>query len=140
MKSTPVFKNTIRDYLEKRGSKDPLFARIITKPGKNMDDCITYILNTVQKSGCNGFTDDEVYNMAIHYFDEDNVNIGSVMSNIRVVVNHKIELTEEDKKQAHDQAMKEEVEKARAKILGKDKKPEIAKTDVKDKPVEKSLF
>lgn len=140
MKSTPVFKNTIRDYLEKRGSKDPLFARIITKPGKNMDDCITYILNTVQKSGCNGFTDDEVYNMAIHYFDEDNVNIGSGMSNIRVVVNHKIELTEEDKKQAHDQAMKEEVEKARAKILGKDKKPEIAKTDVKDKPVEKSLF
>ena len=137
MKGSDAFKRTIRDYLETRGSKDPLFARIITKPGKNIDDCITYILNTVEKSGCNGFTEDEVYSMAIHYFDEDDVKIGNTFSNMRVVVNHKVDLTAEEKAAAHAQAMREEVEKARAKILGKDKKPEEKKDD-KKKPEVKS--
>jgi len=138
-KGSLAFKHAIKEYLEKRGSKDPLFARIVTKPGKNMDDCITYILNTVQKSGCNGFTDDEVYNMAIHYFDEDNINIGGSI-NCQVVVNHAVELTEKEKKKAHDIAMKEEVEKARQKILGKDKKPVEAKKEEKKEAVVRSLF
>jgi hypothetical protein len=133
MKSTDRFKQTIKSYLEERGSKDPLFARIVTKPGKNMEDCITYILNTVQKSKCNGFADEEIYSMAIHYFDEDDLKVGSLPDNIHVVVNHKVELTEAEKKEAHDKAMKEEVERARAKILGKDKKPEV-KTEEKKKP------
>lgn len=107
MKSTEAFKQTIRKYLEERGSKDPLFAKIIMKPGKNMDDCITCILNTVRKSGCNGFTDDEVYSMAVHYFNEDGVEIGSPMTNCQVVVNHKVELTEEEKRKAKEDAVKE---------------------------------
>lgn len=140
MKGSEKFRQTIREYLESRGSKDPLFARIITKPGKNMDDCITYILETVQKSGCNGFTDDEIYNMAIHYFDEDNIKVGNAPANMRVVVNHVVELSEEDKKKAHDIAMKEEIEKQRNKILGKDKKPPESKKEVKKEAVVKSLF
>lgn len=140
MKSTDKFKQTIREYLERRGSRDPLFARIITKPGKNMDDCITHILETVQKSGCNGFTDDEVYSMAIHYFDEDNIKVGSLPSSIKVIVNHTVELTEEEKKKAHDIAMKEEIEKQRNKILGKDKKPIEVKKEEKKEAVVRSLF
>ena len=140
MKGSDKFKQTIREYLENRGSKDPLFARIITKPGKNMDDCITYILNTVKKSGCTGFTDDEVYNMAIHYFDEDKIDIGGSIGNMQVVVNHKVELTAEEKAEAHAKAMAEEVEKARQKILGKDKKPVETKKEDKKEAVVKSLF
>jgi uncharacterized protein (UPF0248 family) len=107
MKGSDKFTKTIKSYLESRGSKDPLFARIITKPGKNIDDCITYILNRVESSGCNGFTDDEVYSMAIHYFDEDNLQVGSERSNMRVVVNHKVELTEEEKAKAKADALEE---------------------------------
>lgn len=140
MKGSDKFKQTIREYLERRGSKDPLFARIITKPGKNMDDCIIHILESVQKSGCNGFTDDEVYNMAIHYFDEDNIKVGSLPSGMRVVVNHKVELTAAEKAEAHAKAMAEEVEKARQKILGKDKKPVETKKEDKKEAVVKSLF
>ena len=140
MKGSDKFKQTIREYLENRGSRDPLFARIITKPGKNMDDCITYILNTVKKSGCTGFTDDEVYNMAIHYFDEDKIDIGGSIGNMQVVVNHKVELTAAEKAEAHSIAMKEEVEKARQKILGKDKKPVETKKEDKKEAVVKSLF
>lgn len=104
-KGSLAFKHTIKEYLENRGSKDPLFARIITKPGKNIDDCIIYILDTVQKSGENGFADDEIYNMAIHYFDEDNVKVGSFPNNMKVVINHYVDLTEEDKAEAKQKAM-----------------------------------
>ena len=142
MKGSDAFKQTIKSYLESRGSRDPLFARIITKPGKNIDDCVTHILESVQKSGCNGFTDDEIYSMAIHYFDEDNIKVGSLPSNIHVVVNHHVELTDEEKKKAHNIAMKEEIEKQRNKILGKDKKPVVSNKEDKDAPsaVVRSLF
>ena len=32
------------------------FAKKYRNPAKNMDECVTHILNYVQKSGCNGFT------------------------------------------------------------------------------------
>lgn len=35
--------------------EDELFAAKYDNPDKNIDDCVTYILNWVQKSGCNGF-------------------------------------------------------------------------------------
>lgn len=68
MKSTAYFTRTILTYLEKRAETDAQFAESFAKPDKNIDDCITYILNTVRKSGCNGFTDIEVYSMAVLYY------------------------------------------------------------------------
>ena len=47
-------------YLEQRAAEDALFAKNYRNPAKNIDDCVTYILNYVQKSGCNGFTDGNV--------------------------------------------------------------------------------
>ncbi|EFR35404.1 hypothetical protein HMPREF9294_0931 [Porphyromonas asaccharolytica PR426713P-I] len=52
---------------------DPLFAPNLQKPHKNIEECILYILSEVQKSGCNGFADEEIYSMAVHYYDEDDV-------------------------------------------------------------------
>jgi len=68
MKSTEHFNNTIKAYLDRRANEDVLFAITYAKANKNIDDCITYIFNTVKKSDCNGFTDDEVYSMAVHYY------------------------------------------------------------------------
>lgn len=68
MKATDHFKNTIKAYLDKRAEIDLLFSFRYSLPEKKLDDCITYILNTVQKSGSNGFTDDEVYGMAVHFY------------------------------------------------------------------------
>jgi hypothetical protein len=104
MKSTEHFQNTIKAYLDKRANEDELFATSYTKANKNITDCITYILNTVKKSGCNGFADDEIYSMAVHYFDEDNIETGKPIS-CHVVVNHHIELTEEEKQQARKDAI-----------------------------------
>ena len=65
MKTTDHFKRTIQMYLEQRATEDALFAKNYRNPAKNIDDCVTYILNYVQKSGCNGFTDGEIYGQAI---------------------------------------------------------------------------
>lgn len=67
-KGTERFKAVIQDYLVKRAKSDELFAAQYLKPDKNIDDCITYILNAVQKSGCAGFENDEVFSMAVHYY------------------------------------------------------------------------
>ena len=59
MKGTEHFTRTIAEYLNQRAMTDPLFAPNLLKPNKNIEECITYILNEVQKSGCNGFDDDD---------------------------------------------------------------------------------
>lgn len=113
MKSTENFKQVISKHLEGVAANDPLFAETLKKPNKNIDDCINYILNTVQKSGCNGFDDSEIFNMAIHYYDEDDIGVKSNV-NCKVVVNHTVELTEEDKALAKDKAMQLVIEEAKA--------------------------
>ncbi len=47
MKGTEQFKATIQEYLEYRASTDELFAERYANPKKNIDDCITFILNEV---------------------------------------------------------------------------------------------
>ena len=73
MKGTEIFKKTIADYLQVRANADDLFAKSFAKEGKSIDKCVNYILNKVKESGCNGFTDDEIYGMAVHYYDEDDI-------------------------------------------------------------------
>lgn len=115
MKATNHFKNTIKAYLDQRADDDVLFSFQYTKPEKNIDDCITYILNTVKQSGCNGFADDEIYSMAVHYYDEDNIEVGKPM-NGQVVVNHVVVLTEEEKEQARQDAIQKAQEEAYNKL------------------------
>ena len=98
MNTTEYFKRTIQAYLEERAMEDELFAAKYDNPDKNIDDCVTYILNWVQKSGCNGFCDDEIYGQAIHYYEEKDIEVGKPL-NCQVSVNHHIELTEEEKAQ-----------------------------------------
>ena len=92
-------------YLEQRAEEDTLFAKKYRNPAKNIDDCVTHILNYVQKSGCNGFTDGEIFGQAVHYYDENEIEVGKPM-NCQVVVNHVVELTEEEKAEAHQNAVR----------------------------------
>ena len=106
MNGTEQFTRTISEYLNLRAATDPLFASKLMKPHKNLEDCITYILRQVQQSGCNGFEDDEIYSMAIHYYDEDDLEVGSPIA-CHVVVNHTIVLSEEEKAEARKQAIQQ---------------------------------
>jgi len=122
MKGTEHFTRTIAEYLNQRAMADPLFAPNLQKPNKNIEECITYILNEVQKSGCNGFDDDEIYSMAVHYYDEDNIEIGKPI-NCRVAVNHVVELTEEEKAEARQEAIQRYQREELAKIQKRNERP-----------------
>ncbi len=128
-KATDYFKQTIQSYLQRRAQEDELFAPRYANPKKNIDDCITFILNYVKQSGCNGFADDEIYSLAMHYYDEDDIDIGKPLTNCKVVVNHTIVLTEEEKAEAHAKAMQRATDEAYRKITqgkNKTKKAETA--------------
>lgn len=94
MKGTKLFEETIKDYLDKRAKEDELFAKAYAKEGKSISECCNYILQEVEKSGRNGFADEEIYGMAVHYYDEETIKAKEMPSHVRVVVNHKIEKKE----------------------------------------------
>ena len=125
MKASNHFKNTIKAYLDQRAETDVLFSFQYSKPEKNIDNCVTYILNEVKKSGCNGFADDEIYSMAVHYYDEDNIEVGKPM-NAHVVVNHVVELTKEEKEQARKDAIQKVQDEAYRKMIQPVKKAKKA--------------
>lgn len=104
MRGTEYFKQTIKAFLDNKASEDELFVQKYNNPNKNLDDCVTYILNWVQASGCSGFSDMEIYGQCIHYFDEDSIDIGKPIE-CNVVVNHHIELTDEEKAEARQKAI-----------------------------------
>jgi len=137
MKGTEHFTRTIAEYLNQRAATDPLFAPNLMKPHKNIEECVTYILNEVQKSGCNGFDDDEIYSMAVHYYDEDNIEIGKPI-NCQVAVNHMVELTEEEKAEARKEAIKQYQREELAKIQKRNERPK--KVQIQAPQLQTSLF
>ena len=129
MKGTDQFKNTIEIYLKNRAELDELFAETLKKENKNIDDCITYILNQVQKSGCNGFDDEEIFGMAAHYYDEDDLKPGAKI-NAKVVVNHKVEITKHDKAAIKRKDLYETVASEKTKLTTKKTtKKEVAQSE-----------
>lgn len=130
------FKDTIKAYLDQRAQSDPLFATSYQKEGKNIDECCNYIVQKVKKMQVNGLADDEVFGLAVHYYDED--NLGEINAvNCKVVVNHTVELTEEEKAQARKDSLaefqKEEVAKLRSEKKETEEK-EKKKAPAKPKP------
>jgi hypothetical protein len=128
MKATDNFKKTIQAYLEQRAANDELFAPVYANPDKNIDDCVTYILNEVKASGCVGFADDEIYGMAVHYYDEPDIEVGKPIKG-RVVVNHHVELTEEEKEQARKEAFQRATNEAYSKMTARTGKSTAKKTE-----------
>ena len=61
------------------------------------------------------FADEEIYSMALHYYDEEDIDIGKPVS-CKVVVNHTVELTEEEKAEARRNAIRKAESEAYAKL------------------------
>lgn len=129
MSTTNAFQDTIKKYLDDRASIDALFAESYAKEGKSIEECCNYILNEVQKSGCCGFADEEIYGMAVHYFDEDNLgDIKPIQG--QVVVNHKVELTAEEIAEARREAKERVVSEEMARLRKPQPKPVQKKEEV----------
>ena len=121
---TDYFKLTIQNYLDARAREDELFAPRYANPKKNIDDCCTFIINQVRQSGCNGFADEEIYSMALHYYDEEDID------------NHTVELTEEEKAEARRNAIRKAESEAYAKLAKAKSKPK----KIEDNKLMPSLF
>lgn len=135
MKTTDHFKNTIEAYLRDRAETDELFAVSFSNPDKTIEQCITYILNCVKQSGCCGFCDEEIYSMAVHFWDEENIEIGNPI-NCNVIVNHTVELTAEEKEQARQNALKRAEQENYERMTKAKKRPNLQT----EQTIQKSLF
>ena len=131
MNGTDHFKRTIQAYLDSRAAEDKLFAASYHKPNKNIDDCITYLLNLGEKprNGGNGIgvTAGEALSQAVHYFDEDDIEVGKPLQ-CQVMVCHDMELTDEEKAEARQAIRQYQAEELR-KLQSRNK----AKAKPKDK-------
>jgi len=107
MKSSNSFEDAIRQYLDQRAESDNLFAIRYASPSKSVTECCQFIINEVKRQGVNVMTNDEVFGLAVHYFDGDctEEEIGKPI-NCKVVVS-KPELSEEDKAELKAQAMEQ---------------------------------
>ena len=120
-------------YLEQRAEEDALFAKNYRNPAKNIDECVTYILNYVKKSGCNGFTDGEIFGQAVQYYDENEIEVGKPM-NCQAVVNHVVELTAEEKAEARQDAVRRYQEEELRKLQNRHKPRTATKATAQEVP------
>ena len=147
--STDVFKEVIKNHLEQRGKEDELFAKNLEKEDKNLDDCVSFIMASVRKMAEGtqmfGITDEEVFNLAAHYYDEDDIKVEKGTS-MNVVVNQHIELNEDEIEDAKEKAKQKVIndEERRLRSKGKSKKSTTTTTTTsnakKDDNIQTSLI
>lgn len=141
-------KDAIKAYLDGRAKNDEQFAQSYAKANKNIDECFDYVIGEVRKRGNAVYmTDAEVFGLAVHYYDEDDIKINRLPEGTKLSASAPaVELSEEDKAKAHDQAVKEyrqqcidrmrEAEEQKAKKLAERRKAEREKSST----LQPSLF
>jgi hypothetical protein len=93
------FENAIKEYLDARAKEDVKFAEKYSNGKKSIEECCRFILGEMKKKaagGMYGATDAEVFGLAVHYYDEEDVKVEKNVS-AEVVINR--EMTEEEKLQ-----------------------------------------
>ena len=127
MKGTTAFQETLEQYLSGMAQQDQLFADKFNNPSKTMEGCVNFVLSEVQKSGMNGFTDPEIYSMAVHYFVEEGIKDVPAMKDCQVVVNHQVELTAEEIEEMRQKAKEKVLADEVIRLRNAGKKPSVVK-------------
>lgn len=116
MKGSKSFTEAIQKHLEDFAAANPAFAGRMALPEKSIDDCVKYILGEVSAIGQCGYTDEEIFGMAIHYFDEDKIEIRK--SNVsHIAVNHHVDLTQEEIAEARELAMQAAIKEKKEELI-----------------------
>jgi len=125
----------VQEYLEKRAAEDPQFAEKFKNPKKSLKECCKYIYGEAKKraggSSCIYIAPEEVFGMAVHYYDEEDIKVTSAGYTGRATVAPKpVELTAEQKAKAEQAALEKYEAEQRTKIEAREKekaKAEAAK-------------
>lgn len=118
-------KTAIKTYLDNRAAEDPQFAARYANPKKSIDECCKYITGEAYAKAKNGvavLSDDAVFSLAVHYYDEDNIDIKSTPS-ARTSAPPQAKLSKVDKEKLRKQAEAE----YKAKVAADLKKQEVAR-------------
>ena len=75
MNSSEQFKTRIEEFLSEKSLSDALFAPMLAKASKNVEDCLKYIIAEVKKTGFCAFDDSEIFDMAVLYYTDDTIGI-----------------------------------------------------------------
>ena len=125
------FERVIQKYLEDRANEDDAFGLQYEKglaEGKTIAECCNYICEQVHDSGRQGFDDAEIYGMAVHFYDEDDIKpTGKKFAPGKVIVNHAIELSEEEKARLRKEAEESFKRQALQEIEEREKKKREAR-------------
>lgn len=138
-------KSAIKSYLDSRAENDELFAISYAKKNKSIDECFNYILSEARKQGSAvAIMPEDVYNLAIHYYDEDDIKVEKV-HNARVTTSISsipVELTEEEKEAARERALRayEASEQKKIEEAHKRKLEKKAEKAAQQQEVQPSLF
>ena len=125
MKGTQAFQDTIKGYLDSLAQEDQLFADKYANPSKSLEGCVNFIISEVQKSQMNGFADEEIYSMAVHYYVEEDIqDVPGIQC--QVVVNHQVELTPEEIEEMRQQAKEKVLHDEMSRLRSAGKKPTVA--------------
>lgn len=82
------FETAIKTYLDSVAEKDELFAKSYNKPNKSIEECCKFLMNEARKAAKGGSIackDEEIYGLAMHYYDEDDIEVGEAPADAKVV-------------------------------------------------------
>lgn len=119
----------IGNYLLKRAETDPSVKNNLQKEKKSLKECWDYVLGEVAKTmyrsgnfGCASGDDEDLYALAVHYYDEDDIEIAPLPSNMKVET--KMDKDKKEEKSAEPKP-KEEPKKEKVKRISKSKKDPV---------------
>lgn len=76
------FETAIKNFLDNLAKEDEMFAKTYAKENKSIKECCQYIYGEVGKmrennAKCVALSDEEVFGLAIHYYDEDDIKVAN---------------------------------------------------------------
>ena len=88
---------------------------------------------SLERGGCNGFSDGEIYGQAVHYYDENEIEVGNPLQ-CHVAVNHVVELTAEEKAEARQNALRQYQNEDLRRLQSRNKPNTTAKKETNVQP------
>lgn len=96
---------TLQEYLETKlgemANQDPNFRERYEDKKKSMTNCLCYVTQQARKQaikGCAAISDEDVLQMAVHYYQEKDVNPTKDTPKAKIVATHKTDEAPKDDK------------------------------------------
>lgn len=143
---------TLLALLQDRAKNDELFAETLKKPNKSIAECAKYIYgelaeearkNKDGQTACIGVPKADVIAMAVHYFDEDDIEIKPINAVVKTAKTEskpaakKETPKKEEKKPIKKNLLLESLKKSATKTADKPKLTDIAKSQESKKESKK---